>query len=535
VRWLDGYNELMPRRLADEDVASPELTLSGVDVSLLVSWLRAEGLGHSTRAAAYRAQLPDELSLASPAALRRALLRHVTEVQRDRLVSRDDARIWDSYRGLSEPPLSGVAVAALHGVTAADVVSISRRVERVLARRELRVNVAPSPGGRSQRKLAELHTSLVLADPRDVSLAALADLQREHGVMVPSPRGRVERHRRQRGAAVLRRRLQMGHIQTSRPRTSNLPDLDPEFVRAALEVDPSNIWATRDQVAAAVASWELERRPITDVPARLRLDAWRLRLRFWREDEDIRALYASRVIRGLAGQTLDSLPSLRDDAIVLGAHGYQHAAKEACDAALYLLPRVKAPPEMVEVERGAILSRQAVTAPPASGRAMAERRMLLDRALESYAEGNPAEIPTQTAGMARNLIDIELTHHRLSERPQRGRPGRPGISRERIDATEQAVDGLSDPLRSLTWRVTKLRWALAVGDAETFAVGAREFIDQYHTIPEPLRNQARRYRTLLTQAQGRRSRIWRALDLPPVPGDHRTLLRPAEPVIWIEE
>ncbi len=282
-----------------------------------------------------------------------------------------------------------------------------------------------------------------------------------------------------------------------------------------------------------MASWQLERRALTDVPASLRLDAWRLRLRLWREDEDIRALYASRVIRGLGGQTLDSLPSFRDDAIVLGAHGYQQAAQDACEAALFLLPRMSAPPEMVEVERGAILSRQAVALAPASGREMTEKRRLLEEALAAYAEGDPSEIPTQTAGLARTLVDIELAHHRLNGQQQRGRPGQPGISPERIAATEHAVDLLGDPLRSLTWRVTKLRWALAAGDTEAFAVGAQEFMDFYYAIPEPLRNQARRYRTLLSQARSRRSRRWKMLELPPVPGDPHTLVRPGEPVTWI--
>jgi hypothetical protein len=520
---------------ADRGRTFSDRAFSGTIIPSLVSWLRAELLGHSTRAATYRSQLPDELSSVTPLALRRALLDHAAQALSSQLVSREEISIWDAYRGLSKPPRSAVVVAAQHGVTSAYVVSASRRVERVLARRQFRVTAAPSPTEESQRELAELHTSLMLDGAQDVPLAAFADLQRERGVMVPSPRGIVERHLRQQAKAALRRRLDMGYVRPSLPSSSGLPALDPEFIGRTLAADSSSIWATRDQVAAAVASWQLERRPVTDVPLRFRLEAWHLRLRLWREDEDIRALYGSRVIRLLAGRTLGALYSLREDAVVLEAHGYQRAAAKTCEAALSLLPNLKAPPEMIDLEYGSLFSRLALALGPAtSGGDMNDRHTMLDRALECFARGDPSHLPTQEPGMARNRIDLELTHHRLSERHHRGRPGRPGISRERIDSVERALDLLGDPMRMLVWRITKLRWALAAGDTETFVAGAQEFVDIYLAMPEPLRNQARRYRTLLASARSRGGRDWRALDLPPVPTDARLLVLPGEPATWIE-
>jgi len=302
------------------------------------------------------------------------------------------------------------------------------------------------------------------------------------------------------------------------PRPARLPTLDVEQVAAAIDLDRSGGWDDRRAaVRIAVDSWLLELRDTRRaLPADLLLPAWRIRHRIWREDEDIRALGAGRIIRALDDDPNVLVDSLRDDAIVLQAHGYGELAGQFCERALKVLERSEGEPRMLLAQRAVLLGRR-VVAEPANGAPahLLRRRRLLDQAMSSAAEAGVQALREHGPRMLRHAIDAQIEHHLARIRGARGRPPRLTLDENEVEQARCAVDELADPLLLVAWQTTDMRWALAAGSPGDFEQAACAFAERYERLPVALRNQAWRYRALISRAR-RRGRSWQ-MELPSEP------------------
>ncbi len=503
------------RRHEKERIATGSaLRASPSDIAALSRWARATWRGERRRASSARARIPSRFKSLSAEDVTVMLRNAVRTAIQAGDLSHSEGRRWLEYRSLVERSAAEQGIGRDPHDTPRAARSMAERVERLLARRPLH----PPRGGSSrprQGQLVALHTRLAWDRETDPAVwVALDEVRREAGHAVSVARGHVPAQRKRRAAARLRAAMARPPDRL-RPARSGapLPELDAQDVLAVVQADDRDNWTHRRVVRERVDEWRLEERDFRTLPRDVAVRAWSLRRRLWREDEDIRALQASRVVRALAPGSLAAVHSYRDDAIVLQAHGYADLAVAACRNAHHLVG-VLDDPRLAAHERGQILGRMAIASPPTGTDADRQSRLRLHaRAMEETEAGGQAAWDRELPGLLRREIDIEIGHHLARSRGHRGRPERLVLDETVLHQAEMAVERLGNPLLAATWRTTVMRWALAAGDALEFQRAAEVFSDRLLALNSPLPNQAWRYRALYTAATRRRG-LWSRIDLP---------------------
>jgi hypothetical protein len=443
------------------------LRLSAAEIAAASRWVRGVWLGQDSLAARARAQLSEPLRHLTPQQVTQMLWNAVDICVASGRVTSKDARLWLAHRALIE---IGDARGALRRQppTSRSVRTTCERVERELARVDLYVPRRSKPE-RHDALLAALHSRLAWrVEQDDAEWAALNHLRLQAGHDVVSERGNVARHRRQRIARRQRRDLArpLGPVRPV-PQMAPLPPLDFATMAVVLAADDLYVWdSRRASTRSEVAKWRLYERDVMKMPRDLAVRAWSLQRRIWREDEDFRALNASRVLRSLAGDSLEAVHCFRDDAIVLQAHGYPALAFAACERALAILRHLELEPWVAAVEKGQILGRAAVTMPMSGEIDRRNRkRWLLDRAIDVTLAGGAAAERTGLATLMRQQIELEVQWHLACRRP--GRPAclhlADGVLQGANDAVEaKAHDSLlRTTLASVTYEVGAGCWLAA--------------------------------------------------------------------------
>jgi hypothetical protein len=445
-------------------------------------------------------------------------------------LERADGEVWLATRALvgAEQVRTIRARPPAHREGCRQARTTCERVERQLAKRPFYPPAQPDTRD-TEHCIADLHVRLAWHQSLDpVEWAALRRLKRELGHPTADGPG-VSRHRRRRAADRQRRDLlRSSPTLTPVPTSSKLVRLNLTTVSQILALDNPYVWDHHDLLRGELKLWQLSHRDVACLPRDVAIRAWGLQCRVWREDEDIRAVAAARILRQLTGDSLETVHSLRDVAIVLQAHGYRQLSVKACTAALRVLGTLELEPWVQATERGQVLARQGLVK-PTYGR-LAEYRdklRLLDQAYDAtIAGGEPAE----RAGLAdiqRKRVEIEIEHHAAVIRSAVGRPKHLHLDDALLTRADAAVEQKrGDSLLRATWHATLMRWALAAGSPTDFVRAAEEFASRLQDLKTSLPNQYWKYRALVNVVDKRKG-AWRHLDLPPFPKVDAIGFRPA--------
>lgn len=249
---------------------------------------------------------------------------------------------------------------------------------------------------------------------------------------------------------------------------------------------------------------------------------WSVQARLWREEEDIRTVWAARRVEQLAGpQTILTVQARADAAIALEEHGYFQAAMTCVEQAAANLRATAVDPVVQRMHLGSLITRAVAVATrtllvnPHPGDVEAARLRLdrLFRLLDRHAD-EPLTGWALIAYRRRVQLDLaDALRQRRHEGYRRGLLLKPDTDRY---AAQAAAEATRTPGRlwKLTWRMTLLALELERGDPQAFEAVAQQVVQLMDAEPWQFDNQLEKYQRLVRRAEQRRDRSWRAITLP---------------------
>jgi hypothetical protein len=468
--------------------------------------------------------------------IRDHLVMLVAQAVTDGALTAGQATTWRAFWGMEGPRTARGALARTSGISPTGVYKRRRRAAEVVAARLGSVPEPPqrSPGPASppavsvEEAVAAVHAELAMREEATPStLAAVVDLRRDLlGAKLPKTYPGSNKHARARARQELRRRLAQTlvpnpSVALSRP---SRPGGDAAAL-ADLIVQAEPLYFARDpRVHDVLATARSQLGTLrSSLDPRLEATLWSVQAWLWREEEDIRTVWAARQVERMVGpQTVRAVSAWSDAAIVLEEHGYLNAATSCTERAV---KNLRAAPLEDEAERRAelaglitraveIATRQLLI-DPYQGDWRAVRRRL-DRLLDLVDHHGDEPITGWALIAYRRRVQLDLVHglrERRRENYRRGLTLAPDTYRYVEQATREAARTTTDVYR-MGWQATLLNLHLERGDPDAFAAVAREFVGFTNATPWQYVNQLEKYARLVERAERRRDRAWRRIALP---------------------
>jgi hypothetical protein len=249
---------------------------------------------------------------------------------------------------------------------------------------------------------------------------------------------------------------------------------------------------------------------------------WSVQARLWREEEDIRTVWAARRVEQLAGpHDLLAVQARSDAAIALEDHGYLQAAMTCIERGAANLQVAAVDPIAKRMHLGSLITRavaistRSILVHPHPGDVQAAR-LRLDR-LFRLLDRHPDEPLAGWALVAyRRRVQLDLAdalRGRRREGYRRGLLLKPDTDRYVAQASAESAR-TAGRLWKMTWHMTLLALELERGDPEAVEVIARQVVGLMDAEPWQFENQLEKYQQLVRLIEQRRDRSWRAITLP---------------------
>jgi hypothetical protein len=469
------------------------------------------------------------------AAVRTHLLTVAAEAVADGVLGHARASTWCAFWGLGQPPVSRRALAQMASVSPDAIYKRRRQAAAIVAAYLSRLEVPPTPPATSSRTatleeaLALLHSDLVFhGEATPSATAALADLRRDLvGADLPKHHPGSDKHARRRARQRLRERLP-SVLEPVHPavvvggRRDKTHGLDATVLEAEILAAEARYWArdptihdSLDRARRQLASLHGSLAPMTEAAL------WSVQARLWREEEDIRTVWAARRVEQLAGpHSVLSVQARDDAAIALEEHGYLQAAMACVERAAANLLAAPVDPVVQRMHLGSLITRAVAIATrgllvnPRPGDVEAARLRLdrLFRLLDRHAD----EPLTGWALVAyRRRVQLDLADALRQRRHEGYRRGLllPTDTGRYVALAAAEAARTPGRLWKMTWRMTLLALALERGDPDGFEAIARQVVQLMDAEPWQFDNQLERYYRLVRRAEQRRDRLWKAITL----------------------
>jgi hypothetical protein len=249
---------------------------------------------------------------------------------------------------------------------------------------------------------------------------------------------------------------------------------------------------------------------------------WSVQTRLWREEEDIRTIWAAKRVEQLAGPySLLAIQARSDAAIALEEHGYLHSAMLCVERAVANLSAADVDPISKRMHIGSLITRAVAIATrnllvsPHWGDVEAARRRL-DRLFGLLDRFGDEPIGGWALIAYRRRVQLDLVDA-LRERHHEGyRRGLLLRSDTHQYLTQAAAEAnlTAGRLWKLTWAMTHLALEFERNDPEAFESVAQQVVGLMDAEPWQFDNQLAKYFRLVKRAEQRPDRAWRAITLP---------------------
>jgi hypothetical protein len=452
-------------------------------------------------------------------------------------LSVQQAATWCAFWGLDgSMPVGRAALAQAAGISPVAVYKRRRRAAEVVAGHLNRHQPTSPPSAQAQttvsteEALATLHAELAVQGKLTGSInAAIADLRQELlGVRLSRQFPGTDKYARARARRLIRQRLP-GLLHPARP-----PVIGPaakasadEFAELIAQAEPL-YWARDPRVHEVLAQARAQLKPgvlggCLDPRDEARL--WSVQARLWREEEDIRTVWASQQVERLLGSHAAlSVQARADAAIALEEHGYLIAAERCVAGALENLRATRLSDEPgrrtqlggLVTRAVAISTRRLLTEPQATRSDWSVVQTRLNRLLGFIDQHADEPIAGWALVAYRRRVQLDMVRA-LRQRLEEGY--RQGLSLP-LDTDRYIQAAATEAARTpgevwkISWRMTLLALQLERGDPDAFAAVALEVAALLNASPWRWDNQVEKYQRLVGRAIRRRDQAWQRLAHP---------------------